>query len=141
MCQPRLRTERPAGTTVLPSRRNLGGVQLRHRGADGVETLATRVDVADGLLSRARGLMFRRSIPEDYALVFEFGGVATRSVHMMFVPFPIDVVWLIDGEVQQVGTLSAWTGLAKERAETFIELPVGAADDVSVGDEIELITE
>ena len=114
-------------------------MQLRHRGPDGVETLATRVDVADGLLSRGRGLMFRRSIPDDYALVFEFDEPTARSVHMLFVPFPIDVVWLVDGEVQRVETLSAWTGNAKTRADAFVELPAGAAADVAVGDTVEFV--
>ena len=116
-------------------------MQLRHHGSDGTETLAARVDVADGLLSRARGLMFRRSIPDDYALVFEFDGVTARSIHMLFVPFPIDVVWLVDGEVQRTETLSPWTGTAKARADTFVELPAGAAGDVAVGDEIEFVGE
>ncbi|SNZ12695.1 hypothetical protein SAMN06269185_1875 [Natronoarchaeum philippinense] len=116
-------------------------MKLRHRGDGGVTTLATTVDIADGLISRGRGLMFRRSIPDDYALVFEFDGVTARSVHMLFVPFPIDVLWLIDGEVQRVRTLSAWTGTAKESADTFVELPAGAADGVAVGDTVEFVEE
>lgn len=109
------------------------------RESDGTqETLATEVETADSFLSQAKGLMFRRSIPDDYALVFEFNGVGSRDVHMVFVPFPLDVLWLRDGEVQQKKRLSAWTGLAKADADQLIELPAGAADGVAIGDAVRL---
>lgn len=98
--------------------------------------LATDVEFAESFLSRARGLMFRRSIPADYALVFEFNGRGERDVHMVFVPFDLDVLWLTDGEVQRVETLSAWTGLAAAAADRLIEFPAGAAANVAVGDTV-----
>ena len=101
-------------------------------GADRV--LASDVDVAASTLARARGLMFRRSIPDDYALVFEFDGTAARDVHMLFVPFPIDAIWLVDDEVIHVKRLRSWLGLGRARADTLLEFPAGAADDVAVGD-------
>ena len=109
------------------------------RESDGAqETLATEVETADSFLSQAKGLMFRRSIPDDYALVFEFDGVASRDVHMVFVPFALDVLWLRSGEVQRKERLSPWTGLAKAEADRLVELPAGAADEVAVGDEVRL---
>ncbi|WP_132057042.1 DUF192 domain-containing protein [Halorussus amylolyticus] len=102
------------------------------------ETLATEIETADSFFSRAKGLMFRRSIPDDYALVFEFDGVASRDVHMVFVPFALDVLWLRDGEVQKKARLSAWTGMAKAEADRLIELPAGAANGVEIGDQIRL---
>jgi hypothetical protein len=112
-------------------------VRLVHR-ADAERTLATRVEVADSFLARARGLMFRRSVPEDYALVFEFPRPAARSLHMVFVPFPIDAVWLVDGEVTHVARLEAWTGIGRGRADVIVELPGNAAGEVRVGDRIAL---
>lgn len=103
-------------------------------GTGGSRPLATRVDVADSILSRGRGLMFRRSIPEDSALVFEFDGAARRSVHMLFVPFPIDVLWIENESVVAMETLPAWTGLAAHRADTLVELPASAAEAVTEGD-------
>lgn len=100
------------------------------------ETLATDVEVADGVLSRARGLMFRPEPPE--ALYFAFGRTAPRSLHMLFVPFPIDAVFLVDGTVERVTRLSAWTGLARARADAIVELPAGGADGVSEGDQVRL---
>ncbi|MFT4890893.1 MAG: uncharacterized membrane protein (UPF0127 family) [Halobacteriales archaeon] len=105
-------------------------------GAGDPRPLATDVGIADSVLSRGRGLMFRRSMPEDYALVFEFGRVGRRNVHMVFVPFPIDVLWLENATVVAVERLSPWTGLATHRADTLIELPAGAADGVEEGDDV-----
>jgi uncharacterized membrane protein (UPF0127 family) len=111
-------------------------VRLLHDG----DVLASEVDVANTTLARARGLMFRRSIPDDYALVFRFPDVARRNVHMLFVPFPLDVVWLADGAVEWVKTLRPWIGLGSARADLMIELPAGAAADVEPGDSITIET-
>jgi uncharacterized membrane protein (UPF0127 family) len=112
-------------------------VRLRHRPADAEPTdLATDVEVADSVLARARGLMFRRSVPEDYALVFPFDRVRRRGLHMVFVPFPIDAVWLVDGEVTATARLRPWIGHGAARADTVIELPAGAAAAVEPGDEV-----
>ncbi|WP_211311846.1 DUF192 domain-containing protein [Halarchaeum salinum] len=111
-------------------------MRVIHERDGGTETLASTVDIADSFLARARGLMFRASVPDDYALVFEFGGRTRRDVHMVFVPFAIDVLWLADDEVQALKTLSAWTGLGAAEADRLIELPAGAAADVSVGDTV-----
>lgn len=113
-------------------------VQVVHE-ADGTErTLATDVDLAEGLVSQGLGLMFRRSIPEGYALVFPFSGVSKRGLHMVFVPFDIDALWLVDGRVRATKRLSAWTGYGRAEADTVVELPAGAAAAVSVGDAVRI---
>ena len=101
-------------------------------------TLASDVDVARSRLGQARGLMFRRSIPEAYALVFPFGEAETRWLHMLFVPFAIDAVWLVDGEVTRVKRLAPFVGLARGEADTVVELPAGTADGIETGDEVRL---
>lgn len=110
----------------------------RNSTATDERTLASDVDVADSWLARARGLMFRRSISDDYALVFPFEEAETRWIHMLFVPFALDVVWLVDGEVTRVKRLAPFVGLARGGADTVVELPAGAADGVEVGDEVRL---
>ena len=114
-------------------------MQLIHRpaGADRERVLADDVAVADSFLSQARGLMFRRSVPDGYALVFPFDGASARSLHMAFVPFALEALWLIDGEVRATGRLRPWIGLARGEADTVVELPAGAADGVREGDLIE----
>lgn len=109
---------------------------LVHESGDDTRVLATNVNVAEGVLAQGRGLMFRRSIPDDYALAFPFDGPATRSLHMLFVPFPIDAIWVVDDEVVKTKRLAAWTGLGWGTADTVYELPAGAADAVEVGDTV-----
>lgn len=108
--------------------------RIVHDGA----VLATDVTVADSFLARARGLMFRRSFPHGSALVFPFSGAAPRTLHMVGVPFDIDAVWLLEGRVERVTRLSAWTGLARATADTVIELPAGAAEGVEAGDAVRI---
>jgi len=114
-------------------------VRLVHHPADGAgeRVLATDVDVADSAFARARGLMFRSSIPEGYALWFPFGRADSRTLHMLFVPFAIDAVWLVDDTVTAVKRLVPFVGLGRARADSVVELPAGAATDVDVGDRIE----
>ena len=112
-------------------------MRVSHQPRDGPErTLATDVEFADGILSQGIGLMFRRSIAEDYALVFPFGSTRKRGLHMVCVPFDIDAVWLVDGEVEAVERLRAWWGRGSHRADTVLELPAGAADGVEPGDRV-----
>ncbi len=109
-------------------------------------TLATNVELADSTLSQAKGLMFRSSIPDDFALVMEVGGGGglfslssgppRQSVHMLFMRFPIDVLWLDGDRVVKNARLSPWTGIGVSKADRIIELPAGAADGVSAGDTV-----
>jgi Uncharacterized conserved protein len=113
-----------------------------HDPADGPErVLATEVAVADSMLARARGLMFRSSVPEEFALVMEmgdglFGRPARQGVHTLFVRFPIDVVWLVDDEVQQVSRMRPWRSLVSARADRILELPAGNAEGVDTGETV-----
>ncbi|WP_254823583.1 DUF192 domain-containing protein [Haloglomus halophilum] len=117
-------------------------MRVVHEPASGSErTLATTVEFADGLFSQGIGLMFRRSVPDDFALVFRFGRVTTRGLHMVFVPFDIDAVWLVDGEVQAVERMRAWRGTGRAKADTVLELPAGAANGVEPGDTVRVLDE
>ena len=83
--------------------------------------------------------MFRRSLADDAALVFQFDSPAKRDVHMLFVPFAIDALWLVDNEVVAKKRLKPWIGLGRAAADTLIELPAGAAEAVAVGDRVALV--
>jgi len=101
--------------------------------------LATDLEFAETLWSRTRGLMFRRSIPDDYGLVFRFDAAKKRDLHMLCVPFPIDAVWIVDGDVTAVKRLRPWIGLGRATADTIVELPAGAADGVEPGDTVDVV--
>lgn len=112
-------------------------MRVVHEPADGTErVLASEVEFADGLIAQGLGLMFRRSVPEDYALVFPFGRTTKRGLHMLCVPFDIDALWLVDGEVTATKRLQAWWGRGRARGDTVIELPAGSADGVTPGDQV-----
>jgi len=118
-------------------------VRLVHRSSRSGDpepvTLAADVDVARSTLEQGRGLMFRAAIPDDYALAFPFDGADTRWLHMLFVPFAIDALWLVDGEVRKRKRLAPFVGLGRGPADTVVELPADAADEVAVGDEVRLV--
>jgi len=82
--------------------------------------------------------MFRRSIPADYALAFPFEDAGVRTLHMLFVPFAIDALWLLDDRVTTIRRLAPFVGIGRGEADMVVELPAGGAVDVAVGDEVRL---
>jgi uncharacterized membrane protein (UPF0127 family) len=101
-------------------------------------TLASEVETAETFLAQAAGLMFQRSVPDEYALAFRFEKQRRRDVHMVFVFFPLDVCWLCDGIVQETKTLRPWIGHASAIADTVLEFPVGTLCGITAGDRIEV---
>ena len=96
-------------------------------------SLASRVETADGLWGKFKGLMGRPSLRADHALWLP----DSNGIHMMFMRFPIDAVFL--GRLERDGTrpvlsvhrdLRPWTGLVPlvRGAKGVLELPVGAVD-------------
>jgi len=105
------------------------------------QVIASNVDVADSFISQTVGLMGKSTLPADYALVFEFDKSARRFIHMLFVRTALDVVWIDGGEVVQIKRLRPWTGIGMAKSDCIIELPEGAAEDVSVGDTVAVVDE
>ncbi len=52
--------------------------------------IASKARIADSFLLRLKGLMFRKSIDKEEALIF----YQTPSIHTFFMRFPIEVVFL-----------------------------------------------
>ncbi|WP_336337057.1 DUF192 domain-containing protein [Haloarcula brevis] len=115
-------------------------MRLVHDPDGAARPLATEVAYAESPLEQSRGLMFRSSIPDDYALVFPFDRPSRQFIHMLFVRFPLDVLWLVDDEVQAVETLRPWRSVGYAKADTVVELPGGAAAGVSEGDTVRLVS-
>ncbi|MBU1203548.1 MAG: DUF192 domain-containing protein [Nanoarchaeota archaeon] len=105
--------------------------------------LADRVKICDNIFSKTRGLMLSRPLKKGQGLVLRANeeGVLETTIHMMFVFFGIDVVWVNGGmEVVDVReNIRAFTPLIvpKKAAKYVIELPTGTARHVNVGDVIE----
>lgn len=114
-------------------------MRLVHHPDSGPSTiLADRVRLADGPLSRARGLMGTTGLPHGEALVFRFRGVAPRRVHTLLVRGSIDVIWTTTETVRERRTMTPWSLGERNRADTVIELPAGAAEDVQIGDRLRI---
>lgn len=56
------------------------------------------VELADTFFKRLNGLMFKKSIDKDYALIIS----PCNSIHMLFMSFPIDALF-VDKENKIVG--------------------------------------
>lgn len=101
--------------------------------------LIREVEYADTPFRQAMGLMFRLNIRDDYALVFRLKKSTTTDVHMLFVPFGIDIVFLdMDNSVVLVDSLDAWRGRVRitPDVKTIIEMKGGVASlkKIKVGD-------
>ena len=117
------------------------------RATDGAPTtaLVDRLEVASSLWAKFMGLMGRPSLAAGDGLWL----AGSNGIHMMFMRFPIDVVFLgkpaADGSRPVVAVrqnLRAWTGIVPlvRGADGVIELPVGTVDatGIDVGDSVRL---
>lgn len=90
--------------------------------------VATEVELADTFWKRFRGLMLRRSFPRGGALLFEFKRPGRYGIHMFFVRFPIDLVYL-DSKFRVVelrAKIKPWRVYRpKSAAKYLVELPHG----------------
>ena len=107
--------------------------------------LASEVEVASSLWAKFMGLMGRPSLAVGAGLWLP----DSNGIHMMFMRFPIDAIFLGRPEADGARTvvsvhrgLPAWTGLVPlvRGAHGVLELPVGTIDRsaTQVGDLIEI---
>jgi uncharacterized membrane protein (UPF0127 family) len=105
------------------------------------ESLARQVVRCDTFWRRLSGLMFRHKLDpgEVYLFVFRRESVAEASVHMLFVFFPIALVWL-DAQQRVVDTRLAEpfrpVYVPRQAAQYVIEGAPGLLDRVRPGDQI-----
>jgi uncharacterized membrane protein (UPF0127 family) len=101
----------------------------RVRTADGT-TVCERCEIPESSFGRARGLLGRDGIEPGGGMLIDRAG----SVHMFFMRFPIDVVFL-SRDRTVVGVrhrLRPWRYAGARRAVAALELPVGRAAEVGV---------
>jgi hypothetical protein len=115
------------------------------RNIDRGSVLAQRLETAASLWAKFMGLMGRRSLPPGHGLWLP----ASNGIHMMFMRFPIDAVFISRPDAEGVRRvrsvhrgLRAWTGLVPlvRGADGVLELPVGTIDatGTAVGDRVEI---
>jgi uncharacterized membrane protein (UPF0127 family) len=109
--------------------------------ADTGETLAKRVVLCNTFWRKFKGLMFRRTLDAQEAFVFVYPreSVTETTIHMLFVFFPIAVLWL-DGEKRVVDKVIAKpfrpVYAPKKAAQYFVEGVPELAGRVEIGDRI-----
>ena len=108
---------------------------------NGKKILMKKVKFATNPWERMKGLMFEDIKKFNYALVFDFPNESKigTSLHMLFVFFPIDVLFLNKKkEVVDKITLTPFTPnyTPKKSAKFVIELPKGKTATTKIGDKI-----
>jgi uncharacterized membrane protein (UPF0127 family) len=96
----------------------------------GGAVVCERCEVPESSFGRARGLLGRDGLDAGEGMLIDRAG----SVHMFFMRFPIDVVFL-DRDRKVVGVrhgLRPWQVAAARRAVAALELPAGAAAEAGI---------
>jgi uncharacterized membrane protein (UPF0127 family) len=107
--------------------------------------LAERLETASSLWGKFWGLMGRATLPPGEGLWLP----ASNGIHMMFMRFPIDAVFVSRPDGTGLRTvrsvhrgLRTWTGMVPlvRGADGVLELPVGTIDATrtAVGDRVEI---
>lgn len=104
--------------------------------------IATDIDFACSLLKQIKGLMFSRRIPDNYALVFVIKRMQEISLHMLFVNYPIDAIFLDENKkVIKISSLKPWIGTCscRKKVKYVIETSHGKAEKMGIkpGDKID----
>jgi uncharacterized membrane protein (UPF0127 family) len=103
-----------------------------------------QVEVARNEADRAQGLMFRRSMPADRGMLFDFGRVEPVAMWMQNTYLPLDMLFIRpDGTVARIAAntepLSTRTIPSGEPVLAVLELNAGTAARLGIkaGDRIE----
>jgi len=107
--------------------------------------ISENADIGKTFFKRLLGLMFSK--PRDLIFISPKENIKASSIHMCFMKFPIDVIWLssdmevidINRGIRPFSLLKPNTWKIykpKKPAKYIIELGVGNSD-VNIGDEIE----
>jgi len=90
---------------------------LKHNGM----LIASKVDLAKNYYEKVLGLMFRRSIPQDYALLFMFDKPGVVGIHMLFMRFPIAAIFLDeDKKIVATAVLKPWIGFKQIKEVQYL---------------------
>lgn len=105
------------------------------------QCLPLRIHRCESFICRLRGLMFRRQLRSDDALLFVQPNEARwgSAIHMFFVFFSIGVVWLRgDGVVVDTALAKPFRPfyMPRKPARCFIEGPPSILSQVSIGDQL-----
>jgi uncharacterized protein len=104
--------------------------------------LCSKTSLCTSLASQTKGLMFSRPI-EDKCLIFDFGKARRTDLHMFFVFFPIDILYLSEMriviDIKQ--NAKPFTPIIKSKtlARYIVEIPAGTISKTmtNIGDKLD----
>jgi uncharacterized protein len=103
--------------------------------------IAKNIEFARTMLTQSLGLMFRKSMPHGFSMIFIFKKPSRVNIHMLFVFFQIDVIFLNEGKkVMGFSRLKPWVGYkGMEDIKYILEMKAGTIDmfDLKVGGQME----
>ncbi len=108
-----------------------------HTAADAI---TLRAEVANDEPTRERGLMFRRSMPQDQGMLFIFPDEAPRSFWMKNTYLPLDLIFIsharqVVGVVHHAEPLTSTPRSVQVPAQYVLEVNAGFAKRFGVGDD------
>lgn len=77
------------------------------------------VELAQTANQQRDGLSGREAVPEGTGMLFQFGSRAEQQVWMAGATIPLDVAWIVDGEVLAVDTLPPCTEDDQDRCPVW----------------------
>lgn len=80
------------GIATIPSDTKLETVNFP-KGTIKVDSVVLQVQIADTDPARTRGLMFQNELPYDKGMIFVFDDEQIRSMWMLNMQFPLDLIW------------------------------------------------
>lgn len=103
--------------------------------------IAKSVEFAKTKLQQTLGLMFRKSIPPDYSMIFILKKPSSINVHMLFVLSPINVIFLDEKKkISGLACLAPWIGFkAMKNIKYVLEMKAGTIEkyNLSIGGQME----
>ena len=109
-----------------------------------IESTELHVEVVDTEETRARGLMFRESLPETQGMLFVFEEAAPRAFYMRNTSIPLSIAYiderLIIREIHEMEPFSQENVLSRSPAMYALEVNQGSFGrwGVSIGDRLVL---
>jgi uncharacterized membrane protein (UPF0127 family) len=106
-----------------------------------VETQSGRhvfeVELADDPQERMTGLMYRRELPKDHGMLFDFDRDETASMWMANTYVPLDMLFIkADGEVESIAErttpLSRRSVVSKGPVRYVLEINAGLSDELGI---------
>jgi len=109
--------------------------------------LSINAEIADNFLKKAKGLMFRKNLPQNSGMLFIFNKEGHHPFWMMFTRIPLDIIWLdSDGKIVHIErnvkpSLVSFRNYGPKQKSKYVVETNGNITEmygIKVGDKVEL---